>query len=205
MDKALRNAIIAGIIIIAISFGYYLVVFLPKKEAMRLEQQGQVSSDNLGRTLQDTSQSQISDSSVDTAESHQQKKDMELEYAKESFKKKEDVLDKEALIASLAKSGWELKSDGVTYGSMSNQALPYYANETIVLEDPQEQTSRVEHEQLFIYDSEKNDWVPVGVNKREWENGEFIFKDNETMWTRGNDWKELFIKDYAPQNWRLKK
>lgn len=41
MDKALRNAIIAGIIIIAISFGYYLVVFLPKKEAMRIEQQKQ--------------------------------------------------------------------------------------------------------------------------------------------------------------------
>lgn len=41
MDKALRNAIIAGIIIIAISFGYYLVVFIPKKEAMRIEQQKQ--------------------------------------------------------------------------------------------------------------------------------------------------------------------
>jgi len=41
MDKALRNAIVAGIIIIALSFGYYLVVFLPKKEAMRLEQQKQ--------------------------------------------------------------------------------------------------------------------------------------------------------------------
>jgi hypothetical protein len=39
MDKSLRNAIIAGIIIIALSVGYYLVIFLPKKEAMRIEQQ----------------------------------------------------------------------------------------------------------------------------------------------------------------------
>jgi len=43
MDKALRNALIAGIIIIALSVGYYLVVFLPKKEAMRIEQQKQDS------------------------------------------------------------------------------------------------------------------------------------------------------------------
>ena len=32
MDKALRNALIAGTIIVALSLGYYFVVFLPKKE-----------------------------------------------------------------------------------------------------------------------------------------------------------------------------
>lgn len=39
MDKVLRNAIIAGIIIIALSLGYYLIIFLPKKEANRIELQ----------------------------------------------------------------------------------------------------------------------------------------------------------------------
>ncbi len=41
MDKALRSTLIAGIIIIALSVGYYLVIFLPKKEATRLEEQKQ--------------------------------------------------------------------------------------------------------------------------------------------------------------------
>ncbi len=41
MDKALRNTIIAGIIIIALSVGYYLVIFIPKKEATRIEEQKQ--------------------------------------------------------------------------------------------------------------------------------------------------------------------
>lgn len=41
MDKALRNTIIAGTIIVALSLGYYLVIFLPKKEATRIEQQKQ--------------------------------------------------------------------------------------------------------------------------------------------------------------------
>jgi hypothetical protein len=41
MDKALRNAIITGIIIIALSLGYYFVIFLPKKENAKLELQRQ--------------------------------------------------------------------------------------------------------------------------------------------------------------------
>lgn len=41
MDKALRNAIIAGLIIISLSAGYYFVIFFPKKEAMQLELQKQ--------------------------------------------------------------------------------------------------------------------------------------------------------------------
>jgi isopenicillin N synthase-like dioxygenase len=47
MDKALRNALIAGIIIITLSIGYYLVIFLPKKEATRIEQQNQEKEANL--------------------------------------------------------------------------------------------------------------------------------------------------------------
>lgn len=39
MDKTLRNVIIVGIIIVSFSLGYYLVFFLPKKEAMRIKQQ----------------------------------------------------------------------------------------------------------------------------------------------------------------------
>lgn len=41
MDKTLKYSIAIGIIIIALSFGYYLVIFLPKKEAMKLELQKQ--------------------------------------------------------------------------------------------------------------------------------------------------------------------
>lgn len=41
MDKALRNAIIAGIVIISFSVCYYLVIFLPQKESARVEQQKQ--------------------------------------------------------------------------------------------------------------------------------------------------------------------
>jgi hypothetical protein len=41
MDKALRNTLIAGIIIVALSVGYYLVIFIPKREVMQLEQQKQ--------------------------------------------------------------------------------------------------------------------------------------------------------------------
>lgn len=41
MDKVLRNAITIGIIIITLSLAYYLVIFLPKKEAGKLEQQKQ--------------------------------------------------------------------------------------------------------------------------------------------------------------------
>lgn len=41
MDKALRNTLIAGIIIVSVSIGYYLVIFLPGKEATKLEQQNQ--------------------------------------------------------------------------------------------------------------------------------------------------------------------
>lgn len=41
MDKALRNTIIAGTIIIALSLSYYMVIFLPKKEATRIKQQKQ--------------------------------------------------------------------------------------------------------------------------------------------------------------------
>jgi len=39
MDKVLRNSIIAGILITSLSIGYYLVIFLPNKEKIRIEQQ----------------------------------------------------------------------------------------------------------------------------------------------------------------------
>jgi len=32
MDKALRNAIIFGILLVSLSFSYYLVIFTPKNE-----------------------------------------------------------------------------------------------------------------------------------------------------------------------------
>ena len=41
LDKAVKISIIAGALIIALSVAYYLVIFLPKKEATRLEVQGQ--------------------------------------------------------------------------------------------------------------------------------------------------------------------
>lgn len=52
MDKVLRNVIIAGIIIIALSIGYYLVIFIPKKEALRLEQQKQETERQKQRELE---------------------------------------------------------------------------------------------------------------------------------------------------------
>ncbi|HCU48001.1 TPA: hypothetical protein DIC39_03010 [Patescibacteria group bacterium] len=39
MDNKLRNTLIVGIIIVSISVAYYLVIFLPRKEAIRLDQQ----------------------------------------------------------------------------------------------------------------------------------------------------------------------
>ena len=41
MDKPLRNAVIVGIIIVALSLGYYLVVFLPQKNAQEIEMKKQ--------------------------------------------------------------------------------------------------------------------------------------------------------------------
>jgi hypothetical protein len=41
MDKALRNAVIVGILVSSISFGYYLTVFLPQKndEVIKMKKQ----------------------------------------------------------------------------------------------------------------------------------------------------------------------
>lgn len=39
LDKAVKISIILGILLVALSLAYYLVVFLPKKEAMRIIQQ----------------------------------------------------------------------------------------------------------------------------------------------------------------------
>lgn len=41
LDKAVKVSIVAGALIVALSFAYYLVVFLPKKEATRVAQQQQ--------------------------------------------------------------------------------------------------------------------------------------------------------------------
>lgn len=41
LDKAVKISIIAGALIVALSFAYYLVIFLPKKETMRIAQQQQ--------------------------------------------------------------------------------------------------------------------------------------------------------------------
>jgi hypothetical protein len=38
LDKALKISIIAGILIVGLSVAYYLVVFLPQKEAARIEE-----------------------------------------------------------------------------------------------------------------------------------------------------------------------
>lgn len=39
LDKAVKVSIIAGALIIALSIAYYLVVFIPRKETARVEQQ----------------------------------------------------------------------------------------------------------------------------------------------------------------------
>lgn len=52
MNKALQSTIIAGIVIITLSTSYYLVIFLPKKEAMRLEQQKQETEQQKQRELE---------------------------------------------------------------------------------------------------------------------------------------------------------
>jgi hypothetical protein len=41
MDKAVKISIIAGVLIVALSIAYYLVLFLPRKERARVEQQQQ--------------------------------------------------------------------------------------------------------------------------------------------------------------------
>ncbi len=41
LDKAMKISIIAGALIVALSLAYYLVIFLPKKEATRIDQQKQ--------------------------------------------------------------------------------------------------------------------------------------------------------------------
>lgn len=41
LDKAVKISIIAGALIVALSIAYHLVVFLPKKEATRIELQKQ--------------------------------------------------------------------------------------------------------------------------------------------------------------------
>lgn len=46
MDKTFKYSISIGIIIVALSVAYYLVIFLPKKEAGRLEQQRQEQEAN---------------------------------------------------------------------------------------------------------------------------------------------------------------
>ena len=41
LDKAVKISIIAGALITALSIAYYLVIFMPKKEAARVERQNQ--------------------------------------------------------------------------------------------------------------------------------------------------------------------
>lgn len=41
MDKLIKYSIIIGVLIIALSVAYYLVIFLPKKEEIRIELQKQ--------------------------------------------------------------------------------------------------------------------------------------------------------------------
>ncbi len=52
MDKALRNAVIVGILVASLSFGYYLVIFLPQKndeiiQMKKQEAQLQIQNKNL--------------------------------------------------------------------------------------------------------------------------------------------------------------
>lgn len=46
LDKAVKISIIAGVLIVALSIAYYLVVFLPNKEATMVEQQEQARLDD---------------------------------------------------------------------------------------------------------------------------------------------------------------
>lgn len=41
LDKAVKISILVGVSIVALSVGYYLVIFIPKKEAIKIEQQQQ--------------------------------------------------------------------------------------------------------------------------------------------------------------------
>lgn len=75
MDKVLRNAIIAGIIIIALSLGYYLVIFLPRKDKAKMEQQKQQEV-----RLEQQRQQEEKD------KSDQEKKDKEREVQKQQEK-----------------------------------------------------------------------------------------------------------------------
>lgn len=42
LDRAVKVSIIAGVLIVALSIGYYLIIFLPKKEMTRAEQQSKL-------------------------------------------------------------------------------------------------------------------------------------------------------------------
>jgi hypothetical protein len=43
MDKAIKMGIVAGILIVACSIGYYFVVFLPKKESYKQAQERKIT------------------------------------------------------------------------------------------------------------------------------------------------------------------
>lgn len=43
MDKAIKMGIVAGILVVACSIGYYFVVFLPKKENYKQAQEQKIS------------------------------------------------------------------------------------------------------------------------------------------------------------------
>lgn len=47
LDKAVKISIIAGALIVALSFAYYLVIFLPKKEATRIEEKHRAETTKL--------------------------------------------------------------------------------------------------------------------------------------------------------------
>ena len=64
MDKAVKISIIAGVLIVSLSIAYYLVIFLPKKEAMRIELQKQE------QTMKDQKEAAIKE--------EQEKKEQEL-------------------------------------------------------------------------------------------------------------------------------
>lgn len=53
MDKAIKYAIAIGIIVVALSVAYYLVIFLPQKEKNRLDMQKQQEATAVEKQKQD--------------------------------------------------------------------------------------------------------------------------------------------------------
>ncbi|MGW8184998.1 MAG: hypothetical protein ACWGHO_02710 [Candidatus Moraniibacteriota bacterium] len=62
LDKLMKLSMIVGVLIMALSVAYYLVIFMPQKERARIEQQGQEKEariNNLNKCLEKNRESQL--------------------------------------------------------------------------------------------------------------------------------------------------